>query len=478
MAAPLFLTLVKAWIRQLAGALLVIVFAAGVGGLLLLARAQQSGVGAAMAAAGIRSVAPPDGATDVPLSGDFRADYLTHPAQDPAIKVEPPVGVTLSNGHWEGTVFVMHYEGLRDDSQYHVELDQDQPGQKGEHKQVKVRWAFRTGAPTTASNSASPQPQITPTSTPTATLSATPVPGTRPSGLIWYHGPDSLIHAVDWTGRQDRSMQAGNAAQSPDGSHLWNRFPNPQAVAPPGTVTNDVGVTVGSVPGYQQMMWADDGAQFCAITASPAGTSELDIISLNGQRRTVGTIALPSTPAQSPALVACSDQSQQAVVAGEGSGYFWSLSLLSLRDGSVIYERRYPNPVARLVASHDGQYLAEQLPSNTSSPPFTFIRQLPSGTQLATVRGIVVEAFSWDGSLVAGPITGNPSMPDVQVIRWQTQQVVWRTCLCPTTSTVHVLPQPGGSKLAIIFGASFTTIDNNGSASTVAVGSTPITPAF
>ena len=464
----------KAWITQIAGVILVLLFAAGVGGLLLLARAQQQSLGASMAAASIRSVSPSDGATGVPLRGEITAEYISRPAQDPAIKLEPPAGVVLSNGHWEGTTFVIQYQGLLGDSQYHVELDQDQPGQKGEHKQIKLRWSFRTGVPATATSSASARASATPT----PSSASTPVPGTRTSAWIWYHGPDSLIHAVDWTGKQVRSMQAGNAAQSPDGSHLWNRFPNPQAVEPPGTVTNDIGVTVGSVPGYQQMMWADDGAQFCAIVPSPAGTDELDLISLNGQRHTVGPIGLPSTPTQSPALVACSDQSQQAVVVGEGSGYIWSLSLLSLQDGSVIYQRRYPNPVARLVASHDGQYLAEQLPSNATSSPFTLIRQLPRGTQLASLRGIVVEAFSWDGSLVAGPITGNPSMPDTQVIRWQTQQVIWRTCLCPTPSTVHVLPQPGGSKLAIIFGASFTIVDSNVSATTVPVSATPITPAF
>ena len=273
-------------------------------------------------------------------------------------------------------------------------------------------------------------------------------------------------------------MQAGNAAQSPDGSHLWNRFPNPQAVAPPGTVTNDLGVTVGSVPGYQQMMWADDGKAFCAISATPTVNWELDLITLDGRLHSVAHFALPSAPAQSPALAACSNLSHRALVVGQGSGYTWSLSLISLTDGSVIYERRYPNPLARLTASHDAHLIAEQLAGNAMSTPYTLIREIPGGQQLAQLQGIVIDGFSWDGTLVAGGTRGNASVLEAQVIRWQTPQVVWRTCLCPTTSTVHVLPQPGGSKLAIIFGASFTIIDNNGSASTVAVGSPPITPAF
>src|SRR5690349_17405779 len=102
----------KAWLRQIVGALLVLVFAAGAGGLLLLARAQQQGLGASMAAASIRSVSPSDGATGVPLSGEITAEYISRPAQDPVIKLEPPVGVVLGNGHWEGTVFVAPYQGL------------------------------------------------------------------------------------------------------------------------------------------------------------------------------------------------------------------------------------------------------------------------------------------------------------------------------------------------------------------------------
>lgn len=464
----------KGWIMQVAGAILLILFAGAVAGLMLMLRAQQSGLGASMAAANIRSVSPPDGSIDVPLSGDFRADYIAHPDQDPVIKVEPPVGVTLSNGHWEGSVFVIHYAGLRDDSQYHVELDQDQSGRKGERKQIEVRWSFRTGAPTAATNSASARPSATPT----PSVPATPVPGTRPTALIWYHGNDNLIDAVDWTGRQIRSLQAGTAVQSPDGNHLWYAFPRTAAAQPQGTVTDALGITVGHVPGYQQMMWADDGAQFCAIGISSTGDYELDLISLDGQRQTVGTITLRSTPLQSPALVACSDLSHQALVVGQGSGYIWSLLLISLHDGSVIYQRRYPNPLARLVASHDGQIIAEQLAGNASTPPYTMIRQIPGGQQLAQLKGIVVDGFSWDGTLIAGLTAGNASILEAQVIRWQSQQVIWRTCACPMPSSMHVLAQPNGSKLAMIAGASFTIVDSNGSATTVPVAATPITPAF
>src|SRR5712691_945271 len=109
-------------------------------------RAQQGGLATTMAAAHIRAVSPPDGGTNVPRNGQIRADYVSRPAQDPSIKLEPPAGATLDNPHWDGTTFVIDYHGLRDDRLYHVALDQDDWSGKGEHKQIKVRWSFRTGS--------------------------------------------------------------------------------------------------------------------------------------------------------------------------------------------------------------------------------------------------------------------------------------------------------------------------------------------
>ena len=67
----------RSWAKQLAGTALVLVFALAVGGLVMVLRAQQSSLAATMAAAHIRAVSPPDGATNVPLSGEIRADYVS-----------------------------------------------------------------------------------------------------------------------------------------------------------------------------------------------------------------------------------------------------------------------------------------------------------------------------------------------------------------------------------------------------------------
>jgi hypothetical protein len=467
----------KNWAKQLAGAVLVLVFALAVGGFVMILRAQQNGVAATMAAANVRAVSPTDGAINVPLSGELRADYISRPQQDPSIKVEPPVGVTLDNAHWDGTTFVLHYSGLGASRLYHVELDQDTWTGKGEHKQIKVRWSFRTGSGTTATPTARPTSSASPTGSPTALPSTSPASQTP---LIWYRGPSSDLHGLDWTGKEVKHLRPDVVFQSPDGLLLWRRPISPTSSS---VVTNSDGNPVGAVVSLDQtMMWADDSRQFCGVTNESTGSYALEMLRINGTRDRIGAFSLPTSPAQAPYLVACSVSTRQAVVIGQGGGYMWSLSLVSLTDGHVIYQRSYPNPVLRFVASHDGQYIAEQIGSTAN--PVTLIRQLPSGDVIAQWGGIIVQAFSWDGSLVAGDTSGNPSIQEAQVIRVRTREVIWHQCMCPHPHGLNVLAQPGGSDMTVVAttddgtNVSFNIVDANGRPLSVRIASTPIEPAF
>jgi hypothetical protein len=457
----------KSWAKQLAGAALVLVFALAVGGFIMLLRAQQESLAGTMAAAHIRAVSPPDGAVNVPVTGDIRAEYVSRPKNDPAIKLEPPVGVTLGNPRWDGTTFVIEYHGLRDSSLYHVELDQDDWAGKGEHKQVKVRWSFRTGPGQHATPTATPTPS--PTSATTASPSAAP---TTSGPLIWYGGPSNGLHGVDWTGKQAKNLSANLMIQSPDGLLLWRR---PNTPGGNSAVYDANGDPVGFVPADPNMMWADDGRTFCSVTSTPTGTHELDMLRINGPRVRVG--AVPVTPGtnQVPVLAACSVLTQRAVVIGQSNGYTWSVTMISLNDGSVLYQHSYPNPLARIVASHDGQYIAEQYGSNANGGPATLIRQLPSGATVGQFSGIVVQGFSWDGSLVVGNTFGDPSVQQAQVMRYRTHEIVWRQCMCPQPHGLFALAQPGGSKLAVVaitddgLHVLFTIVDANGTSKSVTV---------
>src|SRR5438445_3249151 len=463
----------KSWFIQLAGALLVLAFALTVGGFVMVLRAQQGGLAATMAAANIRAVSPADGAVNVPINGEIRADYISRPSQDPTITFEPPVGVTLDNAHWDGTTFVLHYTGLRENSLYHVELDQDDWTGKGEHKQIKVRWSFRTGSAISA----------TPTSSASSTASASPSATPTTLGpLIWYRGPSNDLHAVDWTGKQVKNLSPDIVIQSPDGLLLWRRPNSPASTS----VVNDFdGNPVGSVVALDQsIMWADDSRQLCGLTKESTGSYALEMLRINGTRDRIGAISLtPGTP-QLPVLSACSVPTHRAVVIGVTPGYAWSLSMISLTDGSVLYQHIYPNPLARIVASHDGQYIAEQYGGNANAGPAVLIRQLPSGTTVGQFSGIIVQGFSWDGSLVVGYTFGNPRTQEAQVYRWRTHEVVWHQCMCPHPNWLAVLPQPGGSNVAVVATTddgthvSFNIVDMSGRPVPVPIASTPIDTAF
>ena len=464
----------KNWAKQLAGALLVVVFALGVGGFVLILRAQQGSLAATMAAAQIRAVSPPDGATNIPVSGEIRADYINRPAHDPAIKIEPPIGVSLDTPHWDGTTFVIDYRGLRDNSLYHVELDQDDWTGKGEHKQIKVRWSFRTGAgqpvaPTPSPTSALPSISASPSVTPTTS-----------GPLIWYRGPSTGLHGLDWTGTQIKSLSLDSVIPSPDGLLLWRR---PNTSDATNAVYDADGQSVGSVPTDPTMMWADDGRTFCGVRSTPTGSYDLDLLRINGPRVRVGAVGVTLGTRQVPVLAACSILTGRAVVIGQSSGYTWSVTMISLGDGTVVYQHSYPNPLARIVASHDGLYLAEQFGSNTNGGPATLIRQLPSGTTVGQFSGIVVQGFSWDGLLVVGNTFGDPSVQEAQVIRYRTHEIVWHQCMCPHPHGLFTLPQPGGSKVAVVaitddgLHVLFTIVDANGTSKSVPVAAQSL-PVF
>jgi hypothetical protein len=154
-----------------------------------------------------------------------------------------------------------------------------------------------------------------------------------------------------------------------------------------------------------------------------------------------------------------------------------------LTDGSIIYEHRYPNPVARVRASHDGRYVAEQIGGNANSSPTTLIRELPSGTVIGQVTGITVQGFSWDGSLIAGGIQGNGGLTIAEVMRWQNHQVIWNQCGCPSPFTLRAIAQPQGSKIAV---ATFdqhgvgtlTIVDASGANQMLPGGNQPMSPLF
>src|SRR3989442_232322 len=104
-------------IAQLAAAAAMILVAIGAVGLVLRVRAAEL----AKAAPTVSSVSPADGATGIPLAGQFRAVFATRPANMPVLKHVPDDG-SQQPAQWEGSTLVVSYSGLHAKRRYEVGL--------------------------------------------------------------------------------------------------------------------------------------------------------------------------------------------------------------------------------------------------------------------------------------------------------------------------------------------------------------------
>jgi Big-like domain-containing protein len=453
-----------AWIKPTASAAMVVVFAVTVG--LFISALRSSGPGGGLIPNLVTTV-PADGARNVAVNGQIEIHYSVRPSVTPAVKLEPVAGVTLADGYWEGTTYVIPYVGLKTAMTYHAELDQDSSNAHGEHKQLTYRWSFTTevkAAPPTPIPSIHPQPPTT----------------TGP--LIWYSGGGRLI-AVDWQGTDGvGQLILTPALQSPDGSLLWYRSPpGPPGIAP--RVFDRSGNAAGTLLENASAVWADDSRYICRVDGSAPA---FYVQALGGAAQSV-----VSVPSGWP--VACSWTNGRAVVAavmtsnlGSGVG---GMEVIQLADRAVLYQQRYPNPLSRLAASRDGLYAAEVYGWG-SAPATTTIRDLTSGQPVVQLANFDARGFSWDGSLVVG-VSGTqaPGM-EIRVIDWRTERVVWRLAYPGDITSereidLHVLSRPNAKDFAVAFPYAVATgsglwdlyvVHPDGSSKYVLRA--PITPAF
>lgn len=454
------------WIKPIASALLVVVFAVGVGLFVGVLRSSAPGVGSGLIPNFVGTV-PADGAKDVPINGHIEIHYAVRPSIAPSVKLEPAAGVKLSDGYWEGTTFVVPYAGLRQDTTYHAELDQDASTGKGERKQLKYRWSFRTG-------SAAPPPTPNP--------SLHPQPPTTTGPLIWYWGGGRLI-AVDWQGTDGVGQLMLNAAlQSPDGSRLWYRDPPaPPPGGNPTPVFDRNGQAAGTLLEDPVAIWADDSRHVCSETGSNASRPALYVETPGGPPQSVAAVPSGGWPA------ACSWTDGRAVVVLFANYTITGIEVIQLVDHAVLYQQSYPNRVSWLTASRDGLYAAEV--SGWPGADLTQIRDLVTGQVVARLPNFDAHGFSWDGSLVVG-VVGEPStVTEIQVMEWRTQRVVWRLPYPGQITSVpsvdlRVLARPNSADVALAFpynvatGAGWDLYVVHADGSAKYVLRAPITPAF
>ena len=288
-------------------------------------------------------------------------------------------------------------------------------------------------------------PSPTPIATPTATPAPTPmsqqlhVPDTTP--VILFHDPVDVqqIDGITWDG-----SARGRVAAGPEFANGFT--PNPAGTLFGGTgYVRDRAGTVVATPAVTTKgfagTWSDDGQHYCSMVSKsllpPAGgePATLQVAAVGQAPRNVVQVGR-AYEQTSVGVAACSIEKDLAVAVQSGSAgntvQFW---VVKLSTGRVLWTRAGGGSI---VASRDGQYLAESSPAAGSTTTIYG----PTGVVLGHIAG-ATEAFSWDGSL-AVQVAANGS---VSVVRWRDGTVLWSG---PSDGGYwSALPEPGGQRIAV-----------------------------
>jgi hypothetical protein len=300
-------------------------------------------------------------------------------------------------------------------------------------------------------------PQATATPSPTAAPSPTPlsqqIAVSDSTPLILYHDPATFdqIDGMTWDGKTRGRIGAGA---------MRGGYANP-----PGTLystSNDIRDRSGKVlitfdPTQGQPFWADDGRSYCSLGRTGArdttSVGELQVGVPGQPLRSVariGSFPWAGSNGGGPYVAACSIQGDRAVVVqsggqGIGTSQFW---VVRLSTGQILWSRTPAEAtgtgLAQIVASHDGQYIAENRGGDPA--PDTIIYGA-NGSAVGHI-GRWINAFSWDGALgVTSPLPGSTGAVSVQ--SWRDGTVLWSG---PTGSGYRywqASAEPGGTRLAV-----------------------------
>jgi len=232
--------------------------------------------------------------------------------------------------------------------------------------------------------------------------------------------------SISWEGNLVGSITFNKGVslfnQAPDGSRFM--------------VSDPTGLTVFTSDGrvldfltLYKGMWADDSKHLCAVSTLDGGPgivwqqvssserigfpqSAWTLLALPGGASAPAARVGTFSPHRGIVPVACSPASNRLVVATSFVTQVVSVAVYRLTDGQRL-RKWQPGSLTsegltqNVVASHDGRWLAENAHIGSQ------IREVSTGTILATLpRGQVV-AFSWDGSrILVGGFGGRISLRD------------------------------------------------------------------
>ncbi|HXN03661.1 MAG TPA: Ig-like domain-containing protein [Candidatus Acidoferrum sp.] len=84
---------------------------------------------------------PQAGAKEVPVRGDFKVTFGSHPVGTPTLRLEPSDGV-LESPRWDGSTLIVSYSGLRLATQYQLVLGADYRSRFKDIGHLVKRWSF------------------------------------------------------------------------------------------------------------------------------------------------------------------------------------------------------------------------------------------------------------------------------------------------------------------------------------------------
>jgi hypothetical protein len=254
----------------------------------------------------------------------------------------------------------------------------------------------------------------------------------------------SRMCALDWDGKFLRELGRGLAVQqSPDGSRLLAvDYPNVNG-APAGYVVvdnkNQQLDRLSTVFG-NEAIWADDSRHLCYVEDSnPSGQNGLAYLveripgAVPRRVATVGAIiylppassnsnVAPSAFIAGPHLLACSVLADRAVLLNPATGI---LVVVRLSDGAQLHTHAYghvfypynnPNGFEHLVASLDGEYVADVFEGGRQVP----IVDVLSDTEVTRLSAKSLAGFSWDSSRAVVERGGQL----VEVVEWRSGRVI------------------------------------------------------
>ena len=423
----------------------------------------------------IVATTPAPGDTGAARNGQLRVQFAHRPVVDPMIHFEPADGI-LQAGRWTDNTWAINYTGLQALRSYAVLLDLDfgSPAASFHHE-----WSFTA------------EPGAPPTNIPLIWYATSnPNSGRLPDPNAQYR-----MLALDWNGTLVGSLYTSSPAfQAPDGTRLdlTGGFAD-QAGTMIGPALNSKGG-----PGF-----ADDSRHVCTMRGASGGdfTGPEPVPSWIFTGPIGGSLHRVAQAGQvggqsGPRIVACSYQSDRAVVVEDVIMWTSEVRVVSLSTGALLYQHQYPDGqvASSLVASHDGRYLAEQLMSTDVQghqiDGDTLIRRTSDGAVVGRLSGQSVNAFSWDGSrVITTPAMGSAAAHELRLVDWQRGQILWRQVepagIGPGFAHVYVLARPGGTDVVVGIAADSTgnspveqlwLVHADGAATQVAKG--PVFPGF